>query len=201
VLSPTVYSNPRSSTEYYTEFLAGHTYTLFASSKDPNVNLLATGTIFPANFGSCDLSQGIFRHLSNISVSYTISSLARASILVSNVGLHIQGSAYGVLGTDDLGRSVWSQFVYGARVSLAVGHIAVVIGTLVGLVAGYLGGFVDEILMRFTDFMLTIPFLPFVLILFTIIQVAQIRIVNQEFVILILIAVFSWQDIARIIRS
>ncbi len=205
VLGPSVYTDPTSSTEYYPKFLKSHSYVIFASSKDPFVNLLATGTIFPTNLGSCGLAQAVFRHPGNASVSITIAATKKASILVSNVNLRIQGSAFGVLGTDDLGRSVWSQFVYGARVSLAVGLvaalIAVVIGTLVGLVAGYVGGLVDELLMRFTDFMLTIPFLPFVLILLTIIQVAQIRIVNQEFVILILIAIFSWQGIARIIRS
>ncbi|MBF0170065.1 MAG: ABC transporter permease, partial [Nitrospinae bacterium] len=64
-------------------------------------------------------------------------------------------------GADDLGRDVLSRMIYGARISLAVGFVAVgiatLIGVLLGAVAGYFGGLVDGVIMRFTDLMLTIP--------------------------------------------
>ena len=73
------------------------------------------------------------------------------------------------LGTDDLGRDIFSRLLYGVRVSLAVGLAAnliiVVIGTGIGLIAGFWGGLVDNLLMRFTDIMYSFPGLLFVLVL------------------------------------
>ena len=206
ILDPSVYANPGDASEYFSDFTTGQTYTVSADSKNVYVNLLATGSTVPTNLGGCGLPNAIFNGPRNITISYIIKSIVPTSVLISNPNLYIVGSAYGILGTDDLGRDVWSQFVYGSRVSLEVGLlaavVAVVIGTVVGLVAGYVGRVWDELLMRFTDFMLTLPFLPLVLIILTIIQVSRITLaISTEFIIVILIAVFSWQGIARIIRA
>jgi len=80
-------------------------------------------------------------------------------------------SADHLLGTDDLGRDLWSQLLFGARISLGVGLIAAVIatavGTVVALVAGYRGGTTDAVLMRIVDLVLSLPFLVLVLVLVT----------------------------------
>ncbi len=132
------------------------------------MSLIATGTTAVVNLGPCGLSQGIFSHPGNVTISLVLTSTVATKVLVSDAGVLIKGSAYGILGTDSLGRDVFSQFVYGARVSLGVGLfaalIAVVIGTVVGLVAGFAGGFTDELLMRFNDFLLILPFLPLILV-------------------------------------
>jgi peptide/nickel transport system permease protein len=68
-----------------------------------------------------------------------------------------------LLGTDGLGRDLWSRMIYGARVSLAVGVMAVAVGglagTMLGILAGYLGGWVDDVIMRIADIQLAFPFI------------------------------------------
>src|SRR5215510_13712743 len=71
------------------------------------------------------------------------------------------GSEKYLLGTDHLGRDVLSRLIFGARVSLVVGFTAVIfagcVGTLLGILSGYLGGWVDQVIMRVTDAWLAIP--------------------------------------------
>src|ERR1035437_3930870 len=103
-----------------------------------------------------------------------------------------------IFGTDELGRDVFSRMLYGARVSMTVGIIAVlisaVIGILFGAVAGFFGGFIDNIIMRFVDIMLTIPTLFLILMLIVFLGPS---IVN----VMIIIGLTSWTDIARLIRA
>jgi peptide/nickel transport system permease protein len=102
------------------------------------------------------------------------------------------------LGTDREGRSVAAQFVWGSRVSLYVGLAATVltigIGSLVGIVAGFLGGWTDSVLMRLTDWFLVIPFLPLAIVLASILDRSLRNII-------LVIGITSWPGTARLIRS
>jgi peptide/nickel transport system permease protein len=102
------------------------------------------------------------------------------------------------LGTDDIGRDVLSRMLYGARVSLAVGFVAVgiatVIGVIIGAVAGYYGGILDRILMRFVDIMLSIPTLFLIL---SVIAFVGANIWN----IMVIIGLTSWMGVARLVRA
>ncbi len=205
---PDVYTNPLDSYEHFSAFKAGTAYKLYADNKDFYVTQLAkpVSSVNTVNFGFCGVAQTLFSKPGNATISYIVSSSVPVTVLLSSPFLFIQGAAYGVLGTDDLGRDVWSQFVNGARVSLEVGLlaalIAVVIGTIVGLAAGFAGGFVDEGLMRFNDFLLVLPFLPLLLVILLLVRLSQVATtVSAEFIILILIAFLSWNGIARIIRA
>lgn len=102
------------------------------------------------------------------------------------------------LGTDDLGREVLVRMLYGARISLLVGFVAVGISTLIGVVcgalAGYYGGWIDALIMRFVDIMLCFP--TFFLIL-AVIAFLEPSIWN----IMIVIGLTSWMGVARLIRA
>jgi len=116
---------------------------------------------------------------------------------VRNPVWHAPSGAF-PLGTDHLGRSVAAQFVWGSRVSLMVGLAAtlltIAIGTLVGLVAGYAGRWVDAILMRFTDWFLVIPFLPLAIVLAAVLG-------RSIWNIVLVIGVTSWPSTARLVRA
>ena len=105
---------------------------------------------------------------------------------------------FGPLGTDYIRRSVWAQFVWGSRVSLFVGLAATVltifIGSVVGIVSGFLGGRTDGVLMRFTEWFLVIPFLPLAIVLASILG-------RSVWNIIFVIGITSWPGTARLLRA
>ncbi len=102
------------------------------------------------------------------------------------------------LGTDTTGRDVWSRIVHGGQVSLSVGLVAVSISTLIGIVigsiAGYAGGKVDLLLMRFTDMVMAFPSLVMII---TVASVLGPSIYNT----MLVIGILTWPGIARLVRG
>ncbi len=103
-----------------------------------------------------------------------------------------------LLGTDELGRDVFSRLVYGGRISMAVGIIAVLIASVIGIffgaAAGYYGGWIDGIIMRIVDIFLSIPAIYLIL---TAIVFLGPSIVN----VMIVIGLTGWTGIARLVRA
>jgi peptide/nickel transport system permease protein len=140
-------------------------------------------------------------------VAFVLLALA-APLLADHAGLAAVNSTanpvwaspahFGPLGTDHLGRSVWTQFVWGSRISLLVGLaatvLAMVIGTLVGVTAGFLGGRTGGLLMRVTEWFLVIPWVPLALAL------AAVLGPSIENIILV-IGITSWPATARLVRA
>ncbi|HSW10007.1 MAG TPA: ABC transporter permease [Bacillota bacterium] len=103
-----------------------------------------------------------------------------------------------LLGTNDIGQDILSEIIWGTRASLTIGVVAgmlvTTIGTTVGLVAGCSGGTVDNLLMRFTDLVLIVPFLPLMILLAAFLG-------PSFYNLLLVIGVLMWARPARIIRS
>jgi peptide/nickel transport system permease protein len=103
-----------------------------------------------------------------------------------------------ILGTDQSGRDVAARILYGTRVSLTVGVIAVAIyctiGTIIGAIMGFFGGWVDMLLMRFVEIMMCFPTLAFILIVVSIFG-------KNIFLIIVALAIVSWTAAARLVRG
>lgn len=121
-------------------------------------------------------------------------------------------SAQHLLGTDDAGRDVLARLMYGGRISLLVGLLgavsAAMVGTLIGLIAGYYRGRTESILMRITDGVISLPILP-LLIVFAAIDLQKLGF-SEEFVrssaanfyrIVFIIALVEWTTVARLVRA
>ncbi|MCD6243746.1 MAG: ABC transporter permease [Candidatus Korarchaeota archaeon] len=108
------------------------------------------------------------------------------------------------LGTNDLGQDILSELIYGASVSLTIGIVsavtAVMIGVIMGTVAGYKGGLVDEVLMRIVDLFMVMPNLLLVIFLTMVFRGTWLG--TQMFLVLIIaMAITSWPTVARVVRS
>ncbi len=133
--------------------------------------------------------------------------IAFAAPLLRTVNPHQTGKVAHILippngqfwfGTDDLGRDVWSQVIFGSRVSLLIGFISafatVFTGALIGIFAGFYGGYIEELLMRIVDFFMMLPALPLMIVLAAVLGPS---IWNIIFV----VSLISWPTTARVVRS
>jgi len=127
-----------------------------------------------------------------------LSNNVNVNISFDGLNLKTLGTSWGLLGTDEAGRDIFSQLAWGTRISLLVGLLAsflgIAVGLIVGLIAGYVGKVVDEILMRFTDMILVLPGLPLLIVLAALLGASIWNII-------ILLGFLGWPGFARVIRA
>lgn len=144
-----------------------------------------------------DLARARF-HLASTALLFLGLGIVMYSSLSVITGNPTAYPGFHILGTDQLGRDVFSQLVIGVRITLIIGLVAtlmtMVIGTLIGLVAGYYGGLADSLLMRFTDIFFVIPALVIMITLAAILP-------PSIYTLIFVIGIFSWPSTARIVRG
>jgi oligopeptide/dipeptide ABC transporter ATP-binding protein len=121
-----------------------------------------------------------------------------STLNVTTADIYNPPSAAHWLGTDDAGQDVLTNFIFGARVSLTIGFfaafISLVIGGVLGIIAGFYGGRTEELIMRFTDIMLVIPDLPLMMVVIALTK-------PSIFNIILVIGLLYWTTTARMVRS
>ena len=110
-----------------------------------------------------------------------------------------------LLGTDEQGYDVFTRLMYGGRISLSVSFLAVLVitalGVVLGGVAGYFGGVIDNIIMRICDVLMCLPGIPILLIISTLLEAAEIDAKYRIYWLMIYLTLFSWPGTARLVRG
>ncbi len=110
-----------------------------------------------------------------------------------------------ILGTDQLGYDVFTRLMYGGRISLSVSFIAVfvitVLGVVLGGIAGYFGGVIDNIIMRICDILMCLPGIPILLIISTLLEAADVDMKYRIYWLMVYLTLFSWPGTARLVRG
>ena len=160
-----------------------------------------------AAVGSCFViaTLALFVVLAPFTARYGVNQSVQAP---PNSFLSPRGNAW--LGTDDIGRDLYSRLIYGVRVSLLIGLasalISVTLGALIGAIAGFRGGKFDDIMMRVTDLFLAFPFLVTLLVVRNVLgALPWMKPITGEMnsvrFIIILFGIFGWMGVARIVRG
>ncbi|MGC8555421.1 MAG: ABC transporter permease [Conexivisphaera sp.] len=192
---------------YNNGFKLGNWNLVYLSTSLPDVNLAAFG---PSGLGMTNTGLKFLDERGNYTLVVQVVALGGSSpgslkVELAYPFLFVYGRQYGLLGSDNEGRDLWSQFVWGSRISMEVGLLAsiftVVVGMYLGVISGVFGGAVDELLMRIADVFLVIPFLPLAIIM--VFMITQSAFLAKELYLwlIVLFAVLSWPAVARVIRS
>ena len=143
------------------------------------------------------------------SITYTVDgetfTAFEASITETKTNVRADPSAAHWFGTDDSGYDIFTRLMYGGRVSLTIGFLVVLVETLLGVVlgglAGYFGGKVDNVIMRITDILYCIPTIPIMLIFSAFFDNAQIQTIIRLYYMMGILTLIGWAGTARLVRG
>ncbi len=128
-------------------------------------------------------------------------------VIITNNGINALAppSAEHLLGTDEQGMDIFTRLMYGGRLSLSISFMAVLlvsaIGIVLGGIAGYYGGVIDNIIMRICDVLMCLPTLPLMLIIGTVLDSNGVPSEYYIYLLMGLLSVFSWPGMARLVRG
>ncbi len=118
--------------------------------------------------------------------------------------LHCWGLRGFILGTDTLGRDVFARLVNGGKMTMTIGAVSVIIemiiGVILGGIAGYFGGVVDMIIMRIAEVVSSMPFIPFAMILSAVLG-TKVTIEQRMYIIMVILGILSWPGLCRLVRA
>ncbi len=108
-------------------------------------------------------------------------------------------------GTDSLGRDILTRIIHGGKMTMTIGAVAVIISTIIaiiiGVISGYFGGWVDMLLMRVSEIVSAIPFLPFAMLLSHVLTYTTVSENTRIFIIMLILGILSWTGLAHMIRG
>lgn len=118
--------------------------------------------------------------------------------------IHAWGLKGFILGTDTLGRDVFARLVNGGKMTMTIGAVSVIIemiiGVILGGVAGYFGGVVDMVIMRIAEVVSSMPFIPFAMILSAVLG-TRVTIEQRMYIIMVILGILSWPGLCRLVRA
>ena len=165
------------------------------------------GPIFCQTWGETESDRAGAVEYSIEEVKNDVGEVIFVQVVATNTGVNMLAppSADHFLGTDEQGMDIFTRLMYGGRLSLTISFLAVfltsALGIILGGVAGYYGGLVDNIIMRICDVLMCLPTLPLMLIIGTVLDSNG---VSQDYYIYLLmglLSVFSWPGMARLVRG
>ena len=167
------------------------------------------GPVIYDNWGEIELDVSGKTEFATAQVSYTVDGeefvLRQTTEKFLKDNLRDPPSARHILGTDNEGYDVFVRLMYGGRISLIVSFIAVflitAIGVVMGGVAGYFGGWIDNLIMRVCDVLICLPGVPILLIISTILDASDIDAKYRIYLLMIYLTFISWPGTARLVRG
>ncbi len=195
---------------FITRLLDAHTFNLWNTNETfpsswtpaPSQSLDTDADIIKKNIGASDTlldpAALIFSAKSTYRYGIELTLSPNQTVYLDKLGLKLFGTAFGIFVKKIFAADIGTQLVYGSRTSVPAGltgaGIVIGLGLLVGLMAGFFGKLVDELLMRFTDMMLVIPGLPLLIVLVAVLGQSILNVV-------IIIGFLGWMGFARIVRA
>ena len=144
------------------------------------------------------------KELSNVKIERIYTDFYQNYAIDENGNIHVWGLKGYLMGTDDIGRDIFTRLLNGGRMTITIGAVAVIISTIIGVIvggiSGYFGGKLDMVLQRISEMVASLPFLPFAMILSSLIGNAM-SATQRVYFIMVVLGLLSWTGLQRLVRA